>query len=415
MKKLPRFTFGMGDRFGHQGETQLRAVLDARAKGIDLAPVWNKSKREHSLTRTEPQSLRAEADAAVKALGYGGDYFVDADHINWETVDAFIDSSDFFTLDVAGELGRPPQSSGMAVRYREALVALGTCTPDGMEAPLVFDPGVADRLVASYGGAVEAARKLYTKISAGKAGDAFAVEVSMDETEKPQGPQELLGILCMLSLEDVPVQTIAPKFTGRFNKGVDYVGDLTQFRAEFEADLIVLRHAVEHFGLPGTLKLSVHSGSDKFSLYPVIRELVAKHGAGLHIKTAGTTWLEEVIGLAEAGGEALEFVKKLYIDALDQIDALTAPYSTVLDIRIADLPSATEAAEWTSESVVAMVAHEPNHPEFNSSLRQFLHVAFKLAAQTGDEYLNLLKTHAEVVNRRVYGNLHDKHIMQIFA
>ncbi|MBT4758368.1 MAG: hypothetical protein HOO08_08270 [Opitutae bacterium] len=414
MKKLPRFTFGMGDRFGHQGEAQLQAVLDGRAQGLELAPVWNKSKREHTLIGTQPQSLRDEADAAVQALGYDGAYFVDADHINFETVDDFLACSDFFTLDVAEELGKPPASAETAADYEAALLKLGTLALDGLSEPLVYDAATASELVNCYGGAVEAAKKLFDKISAQKDAGSFAVEVSMDETDNPQGPKELLGILCMLAVEGVPAQTIAPKFSGRFNKGVDYVGDLVQFRAEFEADLIVLRYAVEALGLPDSLKLSVHSGSDKFSLYPIIRELVAKHAAGLHIKTAGTTWLEEVIGLAEAGGAALDFVKALYAEALDHVDELTAPYATVLDINPAELPSAEQSAQWTSEQFVRMVAHEQDEPLFNSSLRQFFHVAFKLAAQTGDEYLDLLKEHAEVVNRRVYDNLYNKHILKIF-
>ena len=126
MKKLPRFTFGMGDRFGHQGEAQLQAVLDGRAQGLELAPVWNKSKREHTLIGTQPQSLRDEADAAVQALGYDGAYFVDADHINFETVDDFLACSDFFTLDVAEELGKPPVSAETAADYETALLKLGT-------------------------------------------------------------------------------------------------------------------------------------------------------------------------------------------------------------------------------------------------------------------------------------------------
>ena len=101
------------------------------------------------------------------------------------------------------------------------------------------------------------------------------------------------------------MQTIAPKFTGRFNKGVDYVGDLAQFEKEFNDDLAVIAFAVKEFGLPADLKLSVHSGSDKFSIYPAIRRAIRRTGAGLHIKTAGTTWLEELIGLASAGGEGL--------------------------------------------------------------------------------------------------------------
>ena len=402
----------MGDRFGRQGEAQLRSVLDAQALGMDVAPVWNKSKREHTLIGTEPQSLRDEADAAVKALGYGGPYFVDADHITIQTVDAFITCSDFFTLDVADSLGKPPAGEANAARYRQALEDLGTVAVAGME-PVVFDAVSAAGLVAVYGAAIEAAKALYEKIAAARPDGGFAVEVSMDETETPQGPKELLGILRLLALEKVPAQTIAPKFTGRFNKGVDYVGDLEQFAREFEADLLVVAHAVENFGLPSSLKLSVHSGSDKFSLYPIIKDMVTRHNAGLHMKTAGTTWLEEVIGLAEAGGAALEFVKELYIEALDHYDTPTAPYSTVRDIEKAQLPSAEAAKEWRSGDVVAMVEHDQANPRFNSSLRQFFHVAFKLAAKAGDRYYTLLDENAGIINRRVHHNLFQRHILKV--
>jgi hypothetical protein len=116
------------------------------------------------------------------------------------------------------------------------------------------------------------------------------------------------------------VQTIAPKFTGRFNKGVDYVGDLAQFEKEFDEDLFVIAYAIKQFGLPHSLKLSVHSGSDKFSIYPIIKKLIQKHDAGLHVKTAGTTWLEEVIGLAEADGDALAIAKDIYAGAYPRFD-----------------------------------------------------------------------------------------------
>lgn len=405
----------MGDRFGRQGKAQLQSVLDARKSGMDVAPVWNKSKREHTLIGTEPQSLRDEADAAVQALGYNGPYFVDADHITIQTVDDFLSCSDFFTLDVADSLGHPPASEENSARYREALKGLGEVSIEGLDEPIVFDEAAAEQIVSNYGLAIEAAKELFEKIALSRTDGKFAIEVSMDETETPQGPKELLGILRLLSLEQVPAQTVAPKFTGRFNKGVDYVGDVDQFRSEFEADLLVVGHAIEHFGMPESLKLSVHSGSDKFSLYPVIKELVAKHNAGLHLKTAGTTWLEEVIGLAESGGEGLAFIKDLYVEALQHFDELTGPYATVLDIDPSQLPGAEEAGQWTSEDVIAMVAHDPGHPRFNSGLRQFFHVAFKLAAKAGDRYYNLLDANAVVINRRVYDNLHDKHIVKVFA
>ncbi len=413
MKRLPRFTFGMGDRFGRQGEAQLKAVLDARSVGLDIAPVWNKSKREHTLIGTKPQSLRDEADAAVESLGYAGPYFVDADHITLQTVDEFLACSDFFTLDVADSLGKAPASPERAEAYTAALAELGEVSIAGLARSLVFDGGTVSRLVGTYGASIEAAKALYEKILAARPDGDFAVEVSMDETDNPQGPLELLGILRLLAMEGIPAQTIAPKFTGRFNKGVDYVGDLKRFRVEFESDLLVVRHAIHAFGLPESLKLSVHSGSDKFSLYPVIKELVYRHDAGLHIKTAGTTWLEEVIGLAEAGGEGLEFVKEIYIEALDKFDELTAPYSTVLDIVRNELPSADQAREWSSRQVIEMVEHEPKHPYFNSSLRQFYHVAFKLAAKAGDRFYNLLEENADIINRRVHNNLYWKHILKV--
>src|SRR5215472_9686865 len=103
---LGKLSFGMGDRFGHQGKAQLRACILATELGADVVPVWNKSNREHTFIGTEPSSLREEADAAVKALGWTQPYHVDADHIRLETVDRFIAPSDFFTIDVADSIGK---------------------------------------------------------------------------------------------------------------------------------------------------------------------------------------------------------------------------------------------------------------------------------------------------------------------
>src|SRR6185503_21360757 len=127
-------------------------------------------------------------------------------------------------------------------------------------------------------------------------------------------------------------QTIAPKFTGRFNKGVDYVGNVARFEKEFSDDVAVIAFAVKQYSLPPTLKLSVHSGSDKFSIYPAIRRGLAKSNSGLHIKTAGTTWLEELIGLAEAGNSGLDLAKEVYAGALSHLEELCAPYASVIDI-----------------------------------------------------------------------------------
>ena len=112
---------------------------------------------------------------------------------------------------------------------------------------------------------MQEAGRIYRHIAAAKGEGRFITEVSMDETDSPQTPPELLVILAAIADEKIPMQTIAPKFTGRFNKGVDYVGDLVQFEKEFSDDLAVIAFAVRKYGLPANLKLSVHSGSDKFS------------------------------------------------------------------------------------------------------------------------------------------------------
>jgi len=104
---LPKYSMGIGDRFAHQGKAQLAAFAKAKALGVDVVPVWNKSNREHLIVHSEPPSVRAEADAAVRALGWSGAYFVDADHIGLKTVDKFLESSDFFTIDVADFIGKP--------------------------------------------------------------------------------------------------------------------------------------------------------------------------------------------------------------------------------------------------------------------------------------------------------------------
>ncbi|MFZ4716985.1 MAG: tagaturonate epimerase family protein [Chthoniobacterales bacterium] len=415
MKELPRFTIGMGDRFAHQGEAQLSAVQSAAGRGVPLHPVWNKSNREHTLIGTKPEDLRAEADAAVKALNWTAPYFVDADHINLHTVDGFLAASDFFTLDVADYSGKPANPESLAAFFEKRGGLVGTHRLPLLEAPLEITRADLERTAGKFLWAMQEAGRIHRHIAAAKPADSFAVEVSVDETDTPQTPAELLIILAMIADEGIPAQTIAPKFTGRFNKGVDYVGDIMAFEREFDADLAVLAHAVREFGLPPTLKISVHSGSDKFSLYPVIRRLVARHNAGLHLKTAGTTWLEEVAGLAEAGGEGLAIAKEIYAAALPHAEELIKPYAPVVDITVPELPSVETVNSWSSEDFVAALNHDATCPQYNLQFRQFIHVSFKIAAAMGTRYTDALKANRGIVGPRVRDNLLKKHIEPLFC
>ena len=413
--QVPKYTFGVGDRFGRQGKAQLKAFLAAREQGIEVYPVWNKSNREHTLIGSNPGDVRAEAKEATESLGWKGAYFVDADHINLKTVDRFIEPSDFFTIDVADDVGQPSPAMETERFLASVQRYLSSFAIPGILAPFAISREFAKATADKFLAAIQTAGKIYRHIEAQKERDRFVTEISVDETDKPQNPVELFLILAMIAEEKIPVQTIAPKFTGRFNKGVDYAGDLAQFEKEFDEDLHVLAFAIREFGLPSSLKLSVHSGSDKFSLYPIIQKLIRKHHAGLHVKTAGTTWLEEIIGLAEAGGEGLVIAKEIYGEALGKFAELTQPYATVIDINVKQLPSAEEVSSWDSKKFVRTLRHDAQCPDYNPQFRQLLHVSFKLAAKMGLRYTEALVANQAVIERNVKENLWERHMRPIFG
>ena len=412
--ELSKYSFGAGDRFSHQVEAQLRALIKANEAGVDVSPVWNKSNREHGIVKTTPNHVRAEADAAVKALGWNKRYFVDADHINLTTVAPFVDASDFFTLDVAAFIGNESSKDAIEAFLASCEKYKGALQIPGISQPVKVDDELLIEIAVKFLAATEQAANIYQYLVDKKGKGNFITEVSMDEVESPQTPVDLFFILKMLADKGVPVQTIAPKFTGRFNKGVDYVGDLEQFAKEFEDDVLVIAHAVKEFGLPADLKLSVHSGSDKFSIYPIMADIIKKHDKGLHVKTAGTTWLEEVIGLALAGGEALEAAKEVYASALSRKDELCGPYADVIDIDDSRLPSSKEVNGWSGEKFANTLRHIPGHPDYNPNFRQLIHVGYKVAAEMGERYYALLEKNADVVGACVEENIYERHLKRLF-
>jgi len=414
MKKLGKYSIGMGDRFGHQGHAQLKAITEAEKKGIEITPVWNKSNREHNIIGTEPGDVRKEADAATRKAGFNRPYYVDADHINLDTVDRFIESSDFFTIDVASYIDKRAGNDEIQAFLQSAEKYSGKLKIPGIKKP--FDVSINQIAVIAYKYLFAAIKawEIFRKIEKLKGKGNFVTEVSMDEVPHPQTPVELFFILRMLGDENIPVQTIAPKFSGRFNKGVDYVGDTENFEEEFEADLMVIDYAVHEFGLPGDLKMSIHSGSDKFSLYPIIGSVVKKHNKGFHLKTAGTTWLEEVIGLAESGGEALEFVKEIYYKSLEKTEELCAPYADVIDINISKLPSKATVSGWSANKFADSLRHVPGNQSYNPNMRQLVHVAYRMAAERMEEYFRLLKTNEITVSGCVFENMYNRHICRLF-
>jgi hypothetical protein len=405
---------GVGDRFAHQGVAQLDAMIMARDKGVSIAPVWNKSYREHSIVGTQPESVRIEADAAVKARKWKDPYFVDADHIRLKTLDGFLESSDFFTLDVADDIGADPGDDAIAKFMAKHKKLVGRLDVAGIDKPLEITEALVAGAARKFLAAVAEAGRIWQRIEAVKGADAVVIEVSMDETDKPQTPAELLVILAAVADEAIPAQTIAPRFTGEFLKGVDYVGQVKQFCKEFDEDLAVIAYAIRQFGLPDNLKLSVHSGSDKFSIYRPMHKSLKKFNAGVHLKTAGTTWLEELIGLAAAGGDGLVIAKEIYAQALSRIDELCAPYASVVKIDRSALPSPKTVDAWDATTFASALRHDQSCKMYNSNLRQLLHVGYKLAAEMGARYTTALEKHESVVAANVTENIYKRHICPLF-
>ncbi len=411
---LEKHTFGVGDRFAHQASAQLQAFIQAAQCGADITPVWNKSNREHLIVGSEPESLSEAADQAVSGLQWERSHYIDADHINLETVDRFISSSNFYTIDVADYIGQQASGDDVEAFLNAHPELIGTITIQGIGEPFSTCREQIGEIAANYLVAAQQAGLIYNHIKSQKGVGNFATEVSMDETESPQTPPELLVILATIADQNIPLQTIAPKFSGRFNKGVDYVGDVGRFEQEFNDDLAVIAHAVKAYALPENLKLSVHSGSDKFSIYPSIRKALSRFDAGLHVKTAGTTWLEEIIGLAEAGGDGLILAREIYSQALADIDALCAPYATVIDIDRSRLPESSVVEGWSGAEFVSALRHDPGNPDYNQHLRQLLHVGFKVAAEMGSRYTDALQEFEPVISANVTENLFQRHMQPLF-
>jgi hypothetical protein len=411
---LDKYSVGVGDRFAHQAKAQLQACVKALELGMTVVPVWNKSNREHTIIGSEPATVRAAAEAAVKALAWKQSYFCDADHITLQTVDRFLPSCDFYTIDVADFIGQRASDDEISRFVSKHSALQGRTHLVGVSDTFEITEDVLRQTAEKFLAAVRKAGEVYRVIETAKGKGRFVPEISMDETNAAQTPVELLIILAAIADEGIPIQTIAPKFSGRFNKGVDYVGDVAGFEREFAQDVAAIATAVDRFGLPENLKLSVHSGSDKFSIYPAIHAVMQRFDAGVHLKTAGTTWLEELIGLAEAGGDGLALAKEIYAEAYAHREELCGPYATVIDIDPSKLPSPDEVRGWTSEEYTSALRHVRGSAAYNSSFRQLLHVGFKVAAKMGPRYLSLLETNEAVIARNVTENLFDRHIAPVF-
>ena len=224
--KLPKYSIGTGDRFGFQGKAQLKAVIKAKEENIDIAIVWNKSHREHVIIGTNPADVLKEAQKSVKELNWKGEYYVDADHVSLSNIDMFIDYCNYFTLDVADLIGHKASDQELKSFIERCERFKGEIRVPNLNEQLQVTDGILQAIADKYLLAIKEAGKIYRKIEKKKGKDNFITEISMDETSKPQTPIEIFFILAAIAEEKIPIQTIAPRFRGKFIKGVDFIGNI---------------------------------------------------------------------------------------------------------------------------------------------------------------------------------------------
>ena len=388
-KTLGKYSIGVGDRFAHQAKAQLRACQLAAERGVEVIPVWNKSNREHTIIGSEPAE-RARRGGRRRARARleeglprrcrphpprnGGSLprrLATSSPSTWPTPSAspprrkrsqaFVDRHPR----TGRHASRSPASTrrSQTTRAEVERIAGNTCSP-------CRTPG-----------------SIYRHIAARKGEGNFITEVSMDETDSPQTPPELLVILAALADERIPVQTIAPKFTGRFNKGVDYVGDLAQFEKEFHDDLAVIAFAIDALRPAGQPEAQRPLRQRQVLALPDH----PPHAAEVRRRAAPQDRRHDLAGRAHRPGRSRRRRAgprqgNLRRRRSTHADELCAPYAAVIDIDRRKLPSAGEVNGWSSEQYARRPPPRPDNPQFNPHLRQLLHVGFKIAAEMGSRY-----------------------------
>jgi hypothetical protein len=285
-------TIGCGDRLGLATPGHIRAL-----RGFDAAPVLaQQSVRELTLTRRDFPGVVRDASFMVFQEGYEDGYGADGDHLkNFRDIDMALDAGmPMITLDLT-EVMTPEPADWSESRVDAAFQSLdpglrehvtGEYEGRQFELPgcrISFTPVEARRCALMYGRALSFATEVDRHLRE-RRGSQYDLEISIDETSTPTLPAHHLFIADELQRRGVAVTSMAPRFVGEFQKGIDYIGDVGEFERQFAVHCAIARAR-------GGYKISVHSGSDKFSVYPAI----GRHtGMRLHLKTAGTSWLQAV-------------------------------------------------------------------------------------------------------------------------
>ena len=396
---------GFGDRLGLATPGHARAVRHFSETAGGIAPIFaQQSVRENARTGRTPQQVLDDATWGVFQEGWRDPVGADADHLKTPAdVDPFIAAGyTFYTIDPGAHVDNAAHAASSAEVEAKVQALPWDALEDTAQdmgrrylghpfdlgdTALTFERETLWRAAAKYGCAIAHTVRMYRYLTGRMGGQAsstdskhrFELEVSVDETETPTSPAEHLFIASELRRLGVRWVSLAPRFVGRFEKGVDYIGDLEAFTVEFA------RHAAVARAL-GPYKLSLHSGSDKFSIYPIVARLAEGGSSGLtgalvHLKTAGTSYLEALRAIAQVAPalfrEILDFARERY-------DTDRATYH--VSARLTNVPAPDALSDADLPGLLE---------QFDA--RQVLHVTFgSVLDRFGDRLLATMQEHEEV-------------------
>lgn len=381
-----RTSAGLGDRLGLATAGHVRAV---KAVGGQIAPIFaQQSIREMTRTHRTPQQVMDDALWGLFQENWRNGFGADADHLKTTAdIDACLAAGfTFFTIDPGDFVDNRAAGAGLS-ELREQVAALPADLQVGAtgllnktlrieDLTLDFDENTLLRAMTKYGRAVGHVAALYRHLVASAGEGAFELEVSVDETAQPTSHAEHAYIASELKRLGVHWVSLAPRYPGDFEKGVDYIGDPAVFERDMAGHAAIARHF-------GPYKLSLHSGSDKFSIYPA----AARQTAGLvHLKTAGTSYLEALRTVAAVD---VVLFREIYAFARERYETDRASYHVSAQLARAPLPE--NVRDWPA-ILDQFDAREILHVTFGSVL---LEVTSGGEKRFYDRLMALLESHAE--------------------
>lgn len=385
-------SFGFGDRLGSATPGHIRSL-----ENTGIAPIFaQQSVRENTRIGRTPQQVLDDAQWGIVQMGWRAPWGADADHVKLVSdLAAFVEAGyTFYTIDPSDHVDNEAQTDSLptlrakteALPWQRLDTTLAALRAQYLRAPLelagltlTFTEDILLRALAKYGRAIVHTLDIAATLNEQMAGQRYDLEMSVDETETPTSIYEHYFMANELLRRDLPVVSLAPRFVGKFQKGVDYIGDLALFEEELIKHVAILKHFDAY-------KLSIHTGSDKFSIYP----LLAKHARDrVHVKTAGTSYLEALRVIASADTvlfrQILDFSRERFE---------TDRKSYFLDCQLDNVPASEGLSDAALPALLEQFdARQVLHVTFGSNLDRFGPQIHSFIAGHGTAYEQGLHIH----------------------